>query len=299
MNNNFSTYYSELNRKLKISIIINLCFTIFEGTIGFWIGSLALISDASHNLTDVMSLTISFIARKIAQKDPTHDKTYGYGRATIVAALINGILLLSLSVYIFHEAYIRFHHPEPLQGGLVMVIGLCGILVNGSIALLFINHRADIAIRSAFLNMVYDAIASAGALLAGLLILITKNSIADPIISVIIACMLLFSGIRIIKEVIHIFLEGVPSNISIDQIKEAILNTEGVKGFDDLHIWAISSFESALTCHIIIDKSDLHNSIDLVDNLRQKLAKDFYINHVTIEVQLQSCGTSHCSLYKK
>lgn len=275
-----------LDNKLKVGFLLNTSFTIFEFFIGFLSGSLALISDAAHNLTDSLSLLVSFLATKVAKKGANTDKTYGYGRATVLAALVNSLILLGLAVYIFTEAYERFQDPQPVQGGLVVIVALVGIAINGSIAYLFFKSRGDLNIRSAFLNMAMDALASVGALLAGLIIVLTGKTFADPFISVIIGCMLLYSGWSIIKSAVHLLFDGVPEGTDIPAIQKAILDTPGVKGMDDLHVWALSTTSAALSCHLVIKDSSLSDSIALKEKVKQMLSIKFHIKHATIETEL-------------
>lgn len=276
-----------LDNKLKIGFLLNTSFTIFEFFIGFLSGSLALISDAAHNLTDSLSLLVSFLATKVARKNANSNKTYGYGRATVLAALINSLILLGLSFYIFTEAYQRFQDPQPVEGGLVAIVAIVGIVINGTIAFLFFKSRGDLNIRSAFLNMALDALASVGALLAGIIILLTGSTLADPIISVLIGCMLLYSGWTVIKSALHLLFEGVPEGTDIPAIQKAILETPGVKGMDDLHIWAISTTSAALSCHLVIEASSLKASILLKQQVKTMLASKYHIEHATIEIELK------------
>lgn len=275
-----------LDKKLRLGFVLNTSFTILEFFVGFLSGSLALISDATHNLTDSLSLLISYLATKVAKKNANTNKTYGYGRATVLAALINSLILLSLSAYIFTEAYKRFQDPQPVEGGLVVVVALIGIAINGSIAFLFFKSRGDLNIRSAFLNMALDTLASVGALLAGLIIVLTGKTFVDPLISLLIGCMLLYSGWSIIKSAIHLLFDGVPEGTNIPAIQKAILATPGVKGMDDLHIWALSTTSAALSCHLVIKESSLKDSITLKEQVRQMLSDKFHIEHATIEIEL-------------
>ena len=275
-----------LDNKLKVGFLLNTSFTIFEFFIGFLSGSLALISDAAHNLTDSLSLLVSFFATKISKKGANADKTFGYGRATVLAALINSLILLGLAVYIFTEAYQRFQDPQPVQGGLVVIVALVGIAINGSIDYLFFKSRGDLNIRSAFLNMALDTLASVGALLAGLIIVLTGKTFVDPFISVIIGCMLLYSGWSVIRSALHLLFEGVPEGTDIPAIQKAILTTPGVKGMDDLHVWALSTTGAALSCHLVIKESSLQDSIALKEKVKQMLSTKFHIEHATIETEL-------------
>ena len=275
-----------LDDKLKLGFILNSGFTILEFFVGIVSGSLALVSDAAHNLTDSLSLLVSYFATKVAKKRANQDKTYGYGRATVLAAVINSLILLGLAVYIFSEAYKRFLDPQPVEGGLVMIVAFVGIVINGFVAFLFFKSRGDLNIRSTFLNMALDALASVGALLAGFFIILTGNTLADPIISVIIGCMLLYSGWSVIKTALHLLFEGVPEGTNIPAIKNAVLTVPGVKGMDDLHVWALSTTSAAFSCHLVIEDSSLEESIKLKDTVKTLLSEKFGIGHATIEIEL-------------
>ncbi len=282
-----------LDNNMKLGLALNTGFTVFEFLLGFWAGSLALVSDAAHNLTDSLSLLISFTATKIAKKQANAEKTYGYGRATILAAMINSVILLGLAVYIFYEAYQRILHPEPVEGSLVMLVAFVGILINGGIALLFFKNKNDLNVRSAFLNMALDALASVGALLAGLVIYLTGWNFADPLVSIVIGCMLIYSGWSVIQDALHILLDGVPEGINIQDVKKAMLQAPGVKGVDDLHVWALSSKEAALSAHVIIEKCTLEKSIQVISALKEELHKKFDIDHATLETELTEGPHDH------
>lgn len=281
-----------LDNKLKLGLFLNTGFTIFEFIIGIFSGSLALVSDAAHNLTDSMSLLVSFFATKIAGREANTDKTYGYGRATVLAALINALILLGLAFYIFIEAYKRFQNSQPVEGGLVMIVAFIGILINSSVAYLFFKSRGDLNIRSAFLNMAMDALASVGALIAGLIIVLTGKTFVDPFISIIIGIMLLYSGWSIVKDALHVLLEGVPEGVDAQKIKQAICRTPGVTELDDLHVWALSTTSAALSCHLVIKDCTLQESLAVKENVKQMLSEKFHIEHATIETEL-TVGPHH------
>lgn len=276
---------ASISRKLQLGLVLNTGFTIFEFIIGFLSGSLALVSDAAHNLTDSLALVVAFFANKIAARPANLQKTYGYGRASILAALLNALILVALAAYIFYGAYQRFQNPEPVEGGLVMIVAFVGILINAGVAFLFSKDREDLAIRSAFLSMALDALASIGALLAGLIIVVTGQTIVDPFISVLIGIMLLFSARGVINDALHVLLEGVPQGTDIQKVKQAVLDTPGVKGVDDLHMWAISSQYAALSCHVILATPDIAQSMDLKRRLKEMLANQFCVEHATIELE--------------
>ncbi len=280
---------SNLDNKLKLGMFLNASFTLFEFIIGVLSGSLALISDAGHNLTDSLSLIITFIAQKIAKRSANIEHTYGYGRSTILAALLNGLILFLLAFYIFYEAYERLQNPQPVAGGLVVIVAVVGVVINFSVASLFRHDRDDLNIRSAYTNMLFDALASVGAVIAGILIIITKQPYFDSLISILIGILLLRSSWGVVRDATHVLLEGVPEGVNVSKVKETILNARHVKGADDLHVWAISSRHAALSCHIVIEDCDVEKSSRIVKEIKEKLKNKFSIEHATIETELVAC----------
>lgn len=281
---------TKLDNKLKLGLVLNTGFTIIEFTAGLLSGSLALVSDAGHNLTDSLSLVVTFFAQKIARRDANIEHTYGYGRATILAALVNGMILFLLALYIFYEAYQRFMNPEPVNGGIIAIVALVGLAINLSVAFLFKNETHDLNIKSAYLNMLFDALASVGAFIAGILVIFTDMTIFDPLISVLIGVMLIKSSWGVVREAIHVLLEGVPSGVNTQDVKQQIMEVSSlIKNVDDLHIWSISSQHSALSCHIVIEECDMDESIKIVSEIKEHLHKQFKIEHATIESELVEC----------
>lgn len=280
-------------KTLKISIALNVLFTIIEYIAGFFSGSLALISDATHNLTDVVALCIAYFANKVAGRDSDAKRTYGYGRASIIAALFNTVILVVLAVFICVEAYHRIFHPHPVQGGIVMLLAAGGILVNGVVSVMLFRNKTDLNMKSAFLHQFSDALASVGAFVAGLLIVLTGKTIFDPLISILIAVMLLGSTWSIIKQALHILFEGVPHGIDLAEVEKRILSNKAVKEFHDLHIWAISSELSALSCHILLDNCDMAEAQKTTNAIKEDLKNTFHIEHSTIETELIACVPEH------
>lgn len=278
-----------------LGLILNSGFTIFEFVIGIATGSLALIADAAHNLTDSLTLVISYIAQRIGRRLPTKAKTYGYGRATIVAALLNAGILIAVAAFIGYEALRRFSEPHEVPGGAVAGVAFVGILINGFIALRFRKRKDDLNVRSAYTNMLYDTLSSVGAMVAGIVMLITGWSGLDAIVGLLIAGMLLFATFKIIGEALHVLLEGVPPGIDLAKIEKKLLGVRQVKDIDDLHVWSISSDYIALSCHLIVDENDLKDSRHIVEEAKKLLAETFTISHSTIEIELQDCveHTSH------
>jgi cobalt-zinc-cadmium efflux system protein len=278
-----------INKKLKIGMVLNAGFAFLEITVGIAAGSLALISDASHNLTDSLSLLVAWAGQKISKKPATQGHTFGYGKATILTALTNSIILIAIAGYIFYEAYQKIVHPSPVKGGLIMIVAGVGIIVNTTVALMFLKHRDNLNMRGAFLNMAFDALASVGAVLAGLIIYLTGKTIADPIVGIVIGLLLIYGSVKIINDAVHILLEGVPKNIDVQEVEKIILNTFGVKSVHDLHLWSIASQKLALNCHIIPEHFDLQNNVEIIKQIKQNLRTKLEFSHITIEAELEPC----------
>lgn len=279
-----------LEKKIKLSLGLNTAFAVFEFIVGVFAGSLALVSDSAHNLTDSFSLLISFFGQKFARKKATQQHTFGYGKATILAALANSLVLVLLAVYICYSAVSRLNENIHIQGGLVMVVAIAGIIVNGAIAKIFYNERQDLNIKAAYVNMLYDTITSAGAFLAGLLIYFFAWEWADTAVSIIIGFALLYNGIKLINQATHVLLEGVPENLDVAAVKNDIAAVAGVKMVDDLHVWSIGSQKSALNCRLILAGKDFDNNLQIVVAVKQMLAEKYGFNHATIELATEPLG---------
>lgn len=278
-----------LDRNLKIGLVLNTTFTVFEFAAGLLTGSLALISDSAHNLTDSLALVISLLSNRISQKGANAKNSYGYGRVSILGALINAFILLGVAIYIFYEAYKRIQNPPVVQGGYIAIVAVIGVAVNAFIASLYFKNKQDLNAKSIFLNMATDALAQLGTVIAGILIILTGLHIIDPLISILIGVLLLYSGWNVIKDALQVLLEGVPEGVNMQAIKETMLKTPLVKNVDDLHIWAISSQYAALSCHLVIEECDLDKSMKIVEQIKKELREKFHIEHATIETELIEC----------
>ncbi len=276
---------------IKFGLVLNSLFTIVEFGFGIATGSLALIADASHNLTDTFTLTVSFIANRLGRREANASKTFGYGRATILAALLNSSVMLAVAGFIVFEAVQRIAHPVAVEGGVVAIVAAFGIVVNGSIALVLSKNRKDLNMRSAFVDMAFDALSSLAAVISGLIIYFTGAKYVDSIVGLIIAALLLYNTLKILKEAVQILLEGTPANLDITAVTEAIKSTDKVMKVDDMHVWAIRSGYNALSCHIVIDEKQLPHSRDIVEAVKAKLRNKHDIQHATIEVELEDCTT--------
>lgn len=276
------------DKSITFGLVLNGGFTVLEFIFGFITGSLALIADATHNLTDTVTLAVSFVANKVSRRKANDRKTFGYGRVTILAALINSLLMLGVSAFIVSEAIERLQNPHPIEGGIVAIVAFVGILINGSIAFMLAKHRSDLNMRSAYIDMLFDALSSVGAMVSGLIIMATGIAGIDTIVGLLIAGLLAYNAVKILIEAIQILLESTPKDVDINAITESITAVKKVKQADDMHIWAIRSGYNALSCHIIIDERELKNSRAVVEAVKQMLRDKYDIEHATIEVELEA-----------
>lgn len=281
------------DRGIIFGLILNSTYTVIEFVFGILTGSLALIADATHNLTDTFTLAVSYFANRLAKREANESKTYGYGRATILAALINASVMLAVAGLIAFEAIKRLQNPVEIEGGIVAAVALIGVAVNGSIAYVLSKRRQDLNMKSAFIDMTFDALSSVGAVIAGLIMLFTNFKYADSIIGLIIAALLLYNTLKIFREAIQILLEGTPNDVDLENINRAITNVPKVSRVDDIHVWVIRSGYNALSCHIIIEESELQNSRKIVESVKYTLQTNHKIQHATIEVELEDCDDLH------
>jgi len=245
-------------KNLKLVLILTSSFISVEVLAGFLLNSLVLIADAGHMFIDICGLFLAWFAIKFSQRPPTPQKTYGFYRFEILAALINGIIVSLLSSYIIYEAYRNFFYFEKsLDSISIISIGIFGLIINLiGISLLQKDAKTNLNIEGAYLEVIKDAIGSVGIIITGIIIFFTNFSLIDPIVSVILVLFIIPRIWSLVKKSIHILMEGVPTNISYEKVKKSILEIKGVTGVFDLHIWTISSNLDALTAHVVIsDKS--------------------------------------------
>jgi cobalt-zinc-cadmium efflux system protein len=253
--------------------------------IGGWLtNSLALIADAGHMLTDVAALSLTLGAIWFGARPATAKKTFGYYRLEILAAFINGIALVLLSLWVIYEAVERWQSPPSINGTSLTVIAVGGLLVNIVAAkLLHSGHKHDLNMRGAWLHVMGDMLGSATAIVAGILIVAFGWLWADPVCSVLISLIIIFGSWRLIMDSVNVLLEGTPTHISLSAVENTILETDGVAGVHDLHVWTISSGIEALSAHISHDDSVGHS--DLLVNVRERLHESFGIDHLTIQME--------------
>jgi len=266
-----------------IGIALNLGFVIVEAIFGFRANSMALLSDAGHNLSDVLGLFVAWGGGALALKASSDRFTYGLKKASILAALANALFLMVAVGAIGLEAVQRLIHPQPSNGGAMMIVAAIGIAVNGLTAMLFTRGQHDINIRGAFLHMASDAAVSAAVVFAGLVILKTGQQWVDPVMSLAVAAVILWSSFGLLKESVWMSLAGVPAGIDVDQVEAALADLEGVEAVHDLHVWPLSTTETALTAHIVTARADYPDA--LLANARIVLHDRFHIEHCTIQVE--------------
>ncbi|WP_067141646.1 cation diffusion facilitator family transporter [Oceanivirga salmonicida] len=282
---NHSVDFNTINKAFYIGIGLNIIFTLIEFIIGYSTNSLALISDASHNLSDVASLIISLIGLKLSRKIATKVYTYGYRKASILASLVNAILLIYIVFNIGMEAIKRFSSVPQITGSTIIITAIIGVIINSFSAFLFFKgQKNDINIKGAFLHLMLDAVVSVGVVISGIIIYYTNLNIVDPIISIVIAIVILFSTWNLLKESIKLTLDGVPKNISIKDIEKTFLKNEMIEEIHHLHVWAISSSQNALTVHIRLKKDiDIKTFIEVKNELKKEL-EGKNIQHATFEI---------------
>ncbi len=276
-----------------VGIGLNVAFVAVEAIFGLLANSTALLADAGHNLSDVLGLVVAWGADALARRPPSPRYTYGLLGGTILAALFNAMVLLVAVGAIVWEAVHRLVEPSPVAGLTVMIVAAAGILVNGAAAWLFWSGRkADLNIRGAFLHMAADAAVSAGVVIAGGAILLTSRPWIDPVMSLAIAVVIVWGTWGLLQEALRLALNAVPEGIGLDEVRTFLTGQPGVTGVHDLHVWAMSTTQAALTCHLVMPAG--HAGDQFLIDLSRALHLRFGIEHVTI--QIESDPESQCHL---
>jgi len=267
--------------------------TLAEAIGGMLSGSLALLSDAGHNLSDVISLLLSLLGEKLSKKKPTPRHTFGFKRTEIFTALINSLSLIGIAFFIVVEAIKRIPSPPQLFIGIMLGVAIIGLFGNLFSMTILGRKESNLNIKAAYLHLFYDAISSMAVIGSGILIYLTGWVIVDLIVSLLIAGMVIWSGLGIIKRTIHIFMQGVPEHLEFDRVLQDILGVSGVKSVHNLHIWSINSDEAFLSCHICMDEIEGERDIDrIIQNINEVLLKKHHIHHTVIQAENQNlCGT--------
>ena len=280
-----------ISKKMWIATVITFTFCLFEAIIGYQSNSLALMADAAHNFADAFALGLSAFALWMASKPADDKRTFGYHRVGILAALVNAVGLAIMSLVIFWEAVQRLQNPETVNSNTMIWVALVAIVINSGIAWwLSAAAKNDLNIRSAYLHMVGDAAASLAVVIAGVIILFSNWYIADPIVSIIFAFLVLWSSWSILTESIQMLLEGTPVGLDLAKVKQKITEVQDVLNVHDVHVWAISSGLTACNCHILIAEQNVSTGQQIQQDVTHMLEHDFNINHATIQIEVVDCN---------
>jgi cobalt-zinc-cadmium efflux system protein len=276
---------SNLNRAFWIGIILNAAFVIIEFTAGFWYNSLALLSDAGHNLSDVASLGLSLFAFKISKAKSTSRFTYGYHKSTILASLANAVILLIAVGSIGWEAIQRFMHPEETQGKIISIVAAFGIAVNSVSALLFFRNKdKDLNVKGAYLHLASDAIVSVGVVIAGIIISYTGLKWIDPLISLVIMFVVIYGTWGLLTQSLRLSLDAVPDDIDMEKIKQEAEKVTGVIRIEHIHVWAMSTTKNAMTGHVILNKNISYSDAEKIKSDIKHELEHMNVHHVTLEM---------------
>lgn len=275
---------SRSRRRLRLVLVLTALYMLAEALGGWWTGSLALLADAGHMLADVAALALALIAMWFSARPATSSKTFGYYRLEILAALVNGVALVLISLLIFYEAYQRLDAPPAVKSGTMTLVATGGLAVNILCAwLLHGDHKEDLNVRGAWLHIIGDALGSVGAIAAGALMSIYGWYAADPFFSFLIGLLIVWSSWNLIRESTNVLLEGTPAHINLAAVEDSILETEGVEDVHDLHVWTITSGREALSAHVI--HVEAVSQAELLKHLRTKLHDRFGLDHLTIQME--------------
>ena len=281
-----------ITKAFLVGLILNIAFVVIEAIAGLYTHSLSLLADAGHNLSDVASLALVLFANKIAMKQANDKYSFGYKQSTVLVALVNGGILLFALGAVAYEAVIRISNPQTIEGGVVAAIAGVGIVINSISAFLFFRDKEkDLNVKGAYLHMASDAVISLGVVIAGIVIIYTGWFWLDSIVSLILVIVVVIGTWGLLKESLRLTLNGVPTDIDMGEVKNYFLSLRGVSEVHDLHIWAISTTETALTIHLVIPNDILDDVI--YKNIRENLHHKFNIAHSTIQIEKNN-GQFHC-----
>ena len=273
-------------------ILFNAIITVVEYFGGVFSGSLALVSDAGHNLSDTLSLALSYAGEALSKRKSTKRHTFGFKRAETLTAWVNAIALWVVGAYILYEAFNRYSTGEHILLNIMLPVAFIGLLGNAFSLLVLNKHKSSgVNMRAAYLHIFYDTISSVAVILSGILIYFTGLLVLDVIVSVFISLMIFYSGFGIIRETLHIFMQGTPDSLEFDAIYDSLMEVDGVKNVHKLHIWSVNSREAFLSCHVCVDDSYGGKTDDLIVKINEMLASKYDIRHTVVQVEeINLCG---------
>lgn len=279
-----------VSRKLLMATVATAAFVFAELAVGIFANSLALIGDSFHNFTDSLALLLALAAVRLERRPPTSSKSYGYQRAGVLAAFINAGTLAALTVYLFVEAFQRLRLPKPVDANAMLFTATIGLVLNSAITWSLRDEgKHDLNVRSAALHMLGDAVASAGIIVAALLIRFTGAAWWDPAVTFVIAVLILVSSWGILRETVNLLLEGTPSGIDPAEVTRSLAAIDGVMGVHHLHIWALAPSRPALSCHLMVGDVPVRLTGNLLAQVNDLLDREFGIAHTTVQFEFASC----------
>lgn len=283
-------------RRLSISLFLTLGFVVIEAVAGIFSNSLALLTDAAHNLTDVIALAMSWFAIRITTRPANERKTYGYHRVGILVALVNSTTLVLISLGIFYEAYRRFTSPPEVQSTILIGVGLIAVVINIVTALLVRKgSESDLNLRSAFVHLMGDVLSTVGAVVAGVIIFFTGANWLDPLVSVLIGFLILYNAWGILRDAVDILLEAKPRDIDSTKLVEDVLSIDGVLGIHDLHIWSLTQNLRTMSAHVLTDDMTIGEGTEIQNQINEIVYHRYNIAHATLQLECMGCMTD--SLY--
>ena len=270
---------------VRIALLATLALVATEFVVGSMSHSLALVSDGWHNLTDVPSLILSWIALYFERRPPDERKTFGYQRAGVLVAFVNALLLVAVGIYLFYEGYQRIMRPEPVASGAMLAVGITALIVNGGISWALLGERNDLNMRAVFIHNLGDALSNVAIIGGAWVIHVTGRTIIDPVLGFLIAGLVLWSAVGIIRDSVEILLESLPKGMTLERVVAAILRINGVMEVHDVHIWSLGSNSHALSCHVHILDMPTSESERIAHQVREVLTHEFDIHHTTIQFE--------------
>jgi cobalt-zinc-cadmium efflux system protein len=272
---------------VKVAVVVTLGLVVTEFVAGHLAHSLALVSDGWHNLTDVPTLIFSWLALYFERKPPDQQKTYGYQRAGVLAAFVNGLILVVVAVFICFEGYERIVNPEHVATGKMLIVGIVALVVNAGVTLGLAGEHRDLNLRSVFIHYLGDALSNVGIIVGAILIGYTGQPLIDPLLAFLIAGMIIWGAIGIVAESSNILLESLPKGMSLEGIAIAMLRVPGVREVHDVHVWSLGSETHAMSCHVQILDMATSESEKIAHQIREVVASEFGITHTTIQFEHQ------------
>jgi cobalt-zinc-cadmium efflux system protein len=276
--------------RLALSVIFTLLFVVGETVAGYLSHSLALLSDAGHNFADVLALVLSWYGLWIADRPSDASRTYGFHRVSILAALANAVSLVLIALLIFWEAISRLRVPAEVAPVPMIVVAAIAVVLNGAIGwALHASASHDLSVRSAYLHMLGDAVSALGVVAAGLIIHFTGSPLADPLVSLLIGALILYSSWSVLTEAVNVLLEASPSGMDMQAVERAIREVDGVLDVHDLHVWSLASGIIAASCHILVSEGSIRTGQQVLAKVVDRLKESFSISHTTVQVEVEGC----------